>query len=160
MRNIEYLVSIRAPAWGATKAALYHHPHCLVSIRAPAWGATRRAARWGGRNHVSIRAPAWGATHFYPPLIFILGFQFALPHGERRWHARGITVIKLVSIRAPAWGATKHPAWLLLANDVSIRAPAWGATLIRRSAKGAGLFQFALPHGERLEIARRAKRYY
>ena len=34
----------------------------IVSIRAPAWGATRAGHRRPGRDEVSIRAPAWGAT--------------------------------------------------------------------------------------------------
>ncbi len=37
-------------------------PRCLVSIHAPAWGATGYLVwviEWG---HVSIHAPAWGAT--------------------------------------------------------------------------------------------------
>ena len=33
-----------------------------VSIRAPAWGATRTARAVGQTPIVSIRAPAWGAT--------------------------------------------------------------------------------------------------
>ena len=56
------VVSIRAPAWGATYAVFLRRTGRRVSIRAPAWGATRRprtpsASRW---------------------------FQFALPRGERR----------------------------------------------------------------------------
>ena len=33
-----------------------------VSIRAPAWGATRTITGIPGIDGVSIRAPAWGAT--------------------------------------------------------------------------------------------------
>ncbi len=84
---IKWLVSIHAPAWGATLSANVskHSPH--VSIHAPAWGATSAScwlvsdmvcfnprARMGrdrGFKHlvylgvqVSIHAPAWGATFF------------------------------------------------------------------------------------------------
>ena len=55
----------------------------VVSIRAPAWGATpatRKALQWWA---VSIRAPAWGATQIAPHLILSAQFQFALPRGER-----------------------------------------------------------------------------
>ena len=40
----------------------------VVSIHAPAWGATRCTARIDGTGRVSIHAPAWGATvsMFYP----------------------------------------------------------------------------------------------
>ena len=55
-------VSIRAPAWGATKAARGKDGVTDVSIRAPAWGATIDREIRQRRNHVSIRAPAWGAT--------------------------------------------------------------------------------------------------
>ena len=36
----------------------------LVSIHAPAWGATYRLFETAGRSKVSIHAPAWGATGF------------------------------------------------------------------------------------------------
>ena len=36
-----YAVSIRAPAWGATRANIYTQTLQKVSIRAPAWGATQ-----------------------------------------------------------------------------------------------------------------------
>ena len=77
-------VSIRAPAWGATRVIEHLHrigdgfnsrsrvgsdvdtarrtTQRAVSIRAPAWGATRiNGQRWDIMA-VSIRAPAWGAT--------------------------------------------------------------------------------------------------
>ena len=55
----------------------------IVSIRAPAWGATYPNTDIRQCNHVSIRAPAWGATIFYAFLVAVLMFQFALPRGER-----------------------------------------------------------------------------
>ena len=57
------VVSIRAPAWGATAAQLRHDGFIGVSIRAPAWGATPPQTRYNASHQVSIRAPAWGATH-------------------------------------------------------------------------------------------------
>ena len=79
------LVSIHAPAWGATRGAcrrvaLYKkfqstHPRGVrlgyasgaacggsVSIHAPAWGATRTPKKHRRGLLVSIHAPAWGAT--------------------------------------------------------------------------------------------------
>ena len=103
-------VSIRAPARGATR-----QPECdvnavhLVSIRAPARGATvgEHASRRATRGHVSIRAPARGAT------------ASARCMGARRdgFNPRpcargdqGLPVAsgshEAVSIRAPARGAT------------------------------------------------------
>ena len=55
-------VSIRAPAWGATKVGTGGQGGSGVSIRAPAWGATRRCRVMCFLKGVSIRAPAWGAT--------------------------------------------------------------------------------------------------
>ena len=59
----------------------------IVSIRAPAWGATRYAKPAFANGKVSIRAPAWGATLTTITLAIDTGFQFALPRGERRLHA-------------------------------------------------------------------------
>ena len=124
-------VSIRAPAWGATTT--YHHStsNQQVSIRAPAWGATMLRGIGLANVDVSIRAPAWGAT--------LIHFQ------------TGRT--KSVSIRAPAWGATHCGINRALASSVSIRAPAWGATQQREGEEKTAKFQFALPHGERRQVA-------
>ena len=81
-REMIFDVSIHAPAWGATRAALPPYPNQGVSIHAPAWGATsppveppvpRRCAAWRGGSDLATRgATARGR-----------GFQFTLPHGER-----------------------------------------------------------------------------
>ena len=55
----------------------------LVSIRAPAWGATLRIATVADIDWVSIRAPAWGATRHLSVRTARRLFQFALPRGER-----------------------------------------------------------------------------
>ena len=57
-----YIVSIRAPAWGATQNQYLQQQLVLVSIRAPAWGATSSGLMGILLLRVSIRAPAWGAT--------------------------------------------------------------------------------------------------
>ncbi len=170
------MVSIHAPAWGATRLGqvVAHRalgfqstrPHgarpghrtpaacaATVSIHAPAWGATCRQVFYMRKLSVSIHAPAWGATG---------------------WRGR-VGEEHQVSIHAPAWGATVRPmsVWLpplfqstrphgarrggLLRRvdrgKVSIHAPAWGAT-------GAGAeagaihhrFQSTRPHGARLPL--------
>ncbi|EJU25568.1 hypothetical protein HMPREF1153_1393 [Selenomonas sp. CM52] len=78
------IISIHAPAWGAT-----HRPRCAclrrdISIHAPAWGATGRVEESPQYQVISIHAPAWGATGF------------------ARLSARDDNI----SIHAPAWGAT------------------------------------------------------
>ena len=49
----------------------------LVSIRAPAWGATHRLALIDIDHIVSIRAPAWGANN---TLSFLALYRFRLLH--------------------------------------------------------------------------------
>ena len=81
----EQIVSIPAPAWGATASTTMKLPRRMsfnsrprvggdhdtarlallfadVSIPAPAWGATARARQSHHRPRVSILAPAQGAT--------------------------------------------------------------------------------------------------
>ncbi len=123
------LVSIHAPAWGATYSMVRKYFCNLVSIHAPAWGATDFTDLVEEERRVSIHAPAWGATKGLCEYLFRGG----------------------VSIHAPAWGATKYlrkisqilcsfnsrtrvgcdlRTVLFSGHDyrVSIHAPAWGAT--------------------------------
>ena len=62
MIDIAVVVSIHAPAWGATQ----HVGHAVEagddSIHAPAWGATYSELIARTAAVVSIHAPAWGAT--------------------------------------------------------------------------------------------------
>ena len=101
------LVSIHAPAWGATCGQPAEPDHQPVSIHAPAWGATQRARFAFAMMQVSIHAPAWGAT----------GTAYWLPRQATCFNPRtrvgcdwsgGFCLYgrKLVSIHAPAWGAT------------------------------------------------------
>ena len=56
----------------------------LVSIHAPAWGATciLRCRRY--TPFVSIHAPAWGATAAFKSQFLVQRFQSTHPHGVRR----------------------------------------------------------------------------
>ena len=58
----DLVVSIHAPAWGATRNQSDYANIGLVSIHAPAWGATLVFAITWLPTQVSIHAPAWGAT--------------------------------------------------------------------------------------------------
>ncbi len=147
------LVSIHAPAWGATEGVVFDGHYQTVSIHAPAWGATHTftdksreglsfnprarvgrdifvAAHYHG-GFVSIHAPAWGATR-----------QYCL-----------INIFLPVSIHAPAWGAT-HFFYCLARNlSVSIHAPAWGATSGQLpQLADFFLFQSTRPRGARQRI--------
>ena len=84
------LISIHAPAKGATKGSVHLLGILQISIHAPAKGATdhRRGARRLYR--ISIHAPAKGATH-----IGLRGepaklFQSTLPRRERHAFTEGI----------------------------------------------------------------------
>jgi len=56
------VVSIHAPAWGATGSDGQSPLTWSVSIHAPAWGATKKQNEEYYNVYVSIHAPAWGAT--------------------------------------------------------------------------------------------------
>ena len=129
---LDGLISIHAPAWGATRS------DCTIVQRAAEFQSTlphgeRPAARGAGgaAGEISIHAPAWGAT--------VIGDI----------HLRGTEI----SIHAPAWGATvrqmhppKHPRNFnprsRMGSDRSHRAP---------PADKIG-FQSTLPHGERRRV--------
>ena len=113
---------------GSDRVEIEAHAAIGVSIHAPAWGATGRSVVIFGAVWVSIHAPAWGAT-----CVCWYG-----------WRRTG------VSIHAPAWGATFSPVVSSIRQMVSIHAPAWGATPPTRRGAWSSLFQFTLPHGERL----------
>ena len=77
------LVSIHAPAWGATGESFAKPTGLMVSIHAPAWGATEIKNESSEVIFVSIHAPAWGATAEQGTYVSIDEFQSTLPHGER-----------------------------------------------------------------------------
>ena len=81
----------------------------VVSIHAPAWGATRVDPAQGLLDLVSIHAPAWGATRrLTVPKLTDKQFQSTHPRGVRPAAQRWAAGMEAVSIHAPAWGAT-HP---------------------------------------------------
>ena len=104
------LVSIHAPAWGATGDG-WMGIGCRMFQSTPPRGG-RRTDRLLLRleTSVSIHAPAWGATSLL---------------------SRGLLSMRYVSIHAPAWGATHLCHQATLWQHVSIHAPAWGATIFR-----------------------------
>ena len=121
------LVSIHAPARGATQSGPAHIWQRGVSIHAPARGATFPANLTHDGNPVSIHAPARGAT----------------------WCLMRMARIDAVSIHAPARGATSIRVPLPCPLCVSIHAPARGATFLAVLIRPAFMFQSTLPHGER-----------
>ena len=145
----------------------------VVSIHAPAWGATL-----GGENrfhdYTSFNPRARVGRDAAPesPPLTMSKFQSTRPRGARpetlSWSSylsqsfqstrpRGArhtlyareTTTSLVSIHAPAWGATIAHSQDIAVVDVSIHAPAWGATAARVIGVEAPLFQSTRPRGAR-----------
>ena len=81
----------------------------LVSIHAPAGGATGTGTGVGTGVLVSIHAPAGGATMAISLQLFAnLEFQSTLPQGERLASPTTPSNSIYVSIHAPAGGATSE----------------------------------------------------
>ena len=121
-------VSIHAPARGATNAPKSSRASRIVSIHAPARGATRPALRLLAHALVSIHAPARGATDVGDMKVYPIEFQSTRPRGARRERIRERKPQLLVSIHAPARGATVCQRPPRRVFPVSIHAPARGAT--------------------------------
>ena len=119
-------VSIRAPAWGATKVlnktiASFAFQFALPRGERPLCRAgCRGMAGFNSRSRVGSDAA----------------------HRHRRRHRLGFNSRSRVGSDPPFVGAHRQAA-------VSIRAPAWGATSISVFIRATSGFQFALPRGER-----------
>jgi len=121
----------------------------IVSIHAPAWGATQFDSTTNSFGEFQSTRPH-GARRIYR-LTSGPGYKFqsTRPHGARLnktfsfVHRTGFNPrarmgrdrnkslfdeISVVSIHAPAWGATIYRLSRSGALPVSIHAPAWGAT--------------------------------
>ena len=104
------------------------HPK-LVSIHAPARGATYDSSKDRDEANVSIHAPARGATLIKQRFQSVEGlFQSTPPRGGRLTDSQSGHSASHVSIHAPARGATILRQRAHLASYVSIHAPARGAT--------------------------------
>ena len=102
----------------------------VVSIHAPAWGATRLRIARALVVCVSIHAPAWGATRYdHIRHSRRMGFNPRARVGRDVALPTTAVLSGYVSIHAPAWGATLEVAKAWAQCRVSIHAPAWGATL-------------------------------
>ena len=102
------LVSIHAPAWGATSAVAGHtassrcfNPRTRVGCDVPMEEALEVARK------VSIHAPAWGATSLSSFDGCAIRFQSTHPRGVRLHCSEPSCRFQVVSIHAPAWGATR-----------------------------------------------------
>ena len=136
------------PRMGGDQFDIDHITHMIVSIHAPAWGATQAVnAREQGEQFQST--PPHGGRPF--PFFYCCIYSCFNP----RPRMGGDNIIQYarrlpaVSIHAPAWGATWDCLKVIKSMRVSIHAPAWGATATRNQ-KGKELgFQSTPPHGGR-----------
>ena len=72
------MISIHAPAWGATHDEMKKEKDRIISIHAPAWGATNSEEGEERDINISIHAPAWGATvPVYTGLITAVALYFS-----------------------------------------------------------------------------------
>ncbi len=107
--RLSFLVSIHAPARGATRRCISTEARHGVSIHAPARGATPTSMITVQYGQVSIHAPARGATAIsIGQLASQWLFQSTPPRGGRHSGRDGELYLVLVSIHAPARGATKR----------------------------------------------------
>ena len=103
----------------------------LVSIHAPARGATRTCNGIYSATIVSIHAPARGATFANGVEITASGVSIHAPARGATLCGRCLLLLGRVSIHAPARGATSVASGFRRHDRVSIHAPARGATLDR-----------------------------
>ena len=109
------LVSIHAPAWGATLCFVYLLMFAAVSIHAPAWGATRCPCSAHHPFCVSIHAPAWGATvRLDPDAPGEALFQSTPPRGGRPWGTTCFSSKRRFQSTPPRGGrrsTERRPGW-------------------------------------------------
>ena len=149
--SLNKMISIHAPARGATSLCLPAVLRIQISIHAPARGATNLKATAPRQVRISIHAPARGATAATPRNnLTTLPFQSTLPRGERR-------ILSILLIIAEHFNPRSREGSDMIFCKVyhnayiSIHAPARGATMLLCSVSIWLLkFQSTLPRGERL----------
>ncbi len=114
---------------GARRRGLVEgHVTVVVSIHAPAWGATFAVSVAQPLDQVSIHAPAWGATFPRCTVSLDRRFQSTRPRGARPV-STGVSRITLLFQSTRPRGARHCGRWPKpCRHNVSIHAPAWGAT--------------------------------
>src|SRR5699024_11051318 len=77
------IISILAPAWGASRGSGAVYRCIRISILAPAWGASSKPLYYYNTRNISILAPAWGASREDWAIGTPYLFQFSPPRGGR-----------------------------------------------------------------------------
>ena len=145
-----FMISIHAPARGATMFSAPMISFFMISIHAPARGATTiPKIQLLTERHFNPRSREGSDYYSENPASDGTTFQSTLPRGERRNSNPVITsrhnfnprsregsdnvcsflyILHNISIHAPARGATSTYQLMLLCSFISIHAPARGAT--------------------------------
>ena len=144
------LISIHAPAWGATRGILVSYLQCADFNPRARVGRDRSPSLPEPSVLISIHAPAWGATKRFLDELLAGAFQSTRPRGARR-RVDSCASSRAISIHAPVWGATVAALDDEIAVVISIHAPVWGATTDCARGKRMGAFQSTRPCGARLE---------
>ena len=90
--------------------------HLLISILAPARGATGMAANFTKTTLISILAPARGATTHSPLDSYVLTISILAPARGATWCIMMVHQMKGISIPAPTRGATSSILSSVLLN--------------------------------------------
>ena len=144
------LVSIHAPARGATWRNSSVTMVRVVSIHAPARGATNAVLEiYPGRRSFDPRPRTGGDMRAGFPLVLPIRFD-PRPRTGGDVHQGLSDGCIGVSIHAPARGATRVERRLRVGVHVSIHAPARGATACSPAPLGVYVFRSTPPHGGRL----------
>ena len=172
-RGWRVIVSIHAPAWGATRPFRSRGPIrgrfnprarvgrdldprlcrrlTIVSIHAPAWGATNFDADVAALDKVSFHAPAWGATLPVTPSSFSFSTRFNPRARVGRDKSVRTSKTLLLRFQSTRPRGARRLADRDAAPDgaVSIHAPAWGATSAFTASSLSASFQSTRPRGAR-----------
>ena len=167
-----YVISIHAPAKGATLCESDSYSTGKISIHAPAKGATQCGQDGADNRMISIHAPAKGATFISlwessPDSLF----QSTLPRRERRWIPSRLscpcdfnprsregsdifyTLFRMVILyfnpRSREGSDYRTSELIQTTQYISIHAPAKGATMEFPFLKTGEAFQSTLPRRER-----------
>ena len=144
------MISIHAPAWGATRVWGGDAPVHVISIHAPAWGATCRIVEPSPGRRISIHAPAWGATFDgLDDIVRQLHFNPRSRVGSDLYGYPYHGILVYFNPRSRV-GSDHVVVRVAEVQNISIHAPAWGATHhIFATTEPLAQFQSTLPRGER-----------
>ena len=126
----------------------------IVSIHAPAWGATAGHEQSDGRrDRFNPRSRVGSDTRMSRSAASTSSFQSTLPRGERLDRVPLTGARLAVSIHAPAWGATRcAPSNQGLETSFNPRSRVGSDDSFVYFRGFLALFQSTLPRGERLSM--------